>query len=1071
MESTEFSVDPAVREAWDRYLEDAASSPEGPSVSALLALAGAEGERQTARLLPAIAVHCEASSVQQAWAEWGAVTDREELRLRLEVLRHLDTLDPSLHEFLLFFFRASDPVLYQSAARALGTHLGSHPDLEAYVQQFAEEHSIRLDAPIPLNGERSHRRLLIAQAAHRAAGAAETPVLATNDPDRYFDETPLDLNAVLLATRILLEDEATPSADRAFAERLLHGVAERPVASSADPGFIESWGRLLAALDEPSPSQTAELWAQLLRRVCVVPEDMPEDSFSAQLQRLARIDELVRRTVWLSPERQEAVLESLHERGDEQLRRFLLYRWHLWTRREGPPRLVDSASLSLPDASSAPILRDLVRAEREEEVAPSLFEEGEVDDHRLSAFVTLLDTMGERTAWLRRPVEQRALIAFAALDFSRHLPLPAPAVDATLDHLDFPGLRKKADPSQDAPRWRRAGPETFRILLRLSAWEEAGTERLVGARLLHQVTDSYVLMMLLPSRQVSELTATLADALEHQLRLLLRTQPDFRPAHFLYETSVRAPHPQFYEYLQHLCANRTYLDSRGQEVPVAAIVRRLLTEARSIHDAATSFPEPNDESPWPGDPPFAEGLRYIRTVLTAVREAPDWIDGLERFVNVLDPKNKDPATSARRVLGVLGTVGGTAVPLVHRDQPTEGPRTYQTVRTALQEYVISLREALEHLQPTTLNDVHDIRDEVLEIEEALTALEGRVVPVVGIVEGTLLQEGLRHLRARLQSWTDTLTTLYAQWHTAQNEDAALTESMNRLFDEVLAYDEGPIRGRLFAVLARTLVSDPPPETDDLEGDADWAHDMAVLNWALAPTQLTCLSAPEQRAWTDVLTTHWRDLLTRAMESGHESRVRRLATEERFAPVRQRLQDPELLRDVRTWFFDRYHLPAARHVTSAFRSLSVLGSLAGTTTAFLMHFSRVWLALLLGAVLMLDFGDAWTAMAAEGEVLSVTITFVVGVVGTFGYLFVDLRGKVRRAPEESVWQAWRAWGTRVVGFLGLCLVVTGGLTTMLWVLLSGTGAVVEGSGAVLHVVVWTGFALFVGVFFGLIAETA
>jgi len=1071
MESTESSVDPAVRDAWDRYLDDASSSPNGPSVSTLVGLADAEGERQKARLLPAIAAHCETPAVQQAWADWGDVTDREELRLRLEVLRHLDTLDPSLHEFLLFFFRASDPVLYQSAARALGRHLGSHPDLEAYVQQFAEKHSIRLDAPIPLDGERSHRRLLIAQAAHRAAGAAETPVLATDDPDRYFDETPLDLNAVLVATRVLLEGETITSADRAFAERLLHGVAERPVGSSADPGFIESWGRLLAALDEPSPSQTAELWTRLLRRVCVVPEDAPEDSFSAQLQRLARIDELVRRTVWLSTERQEAVLQSLHERSDEPLRQLLLYRWHLWTQREGGEPLVDGSSLPLPDEASAPILRDLIRAEQTEGADASLFGEGEVDDHRLSAFLTLLDSMAERTAWLRRPVEQRAFIAFTALDFSRHLPLPAPSVTATLDHLDFPGLRETADSSQDVPRRGRAGPETFRILLRLSAWEEAGTERLVGARLLHQVTDSYVLMMLLPSGQASELTDTLADALEHQLRLLLRTNPDFRPAHFLYETSVRAPHPQFYEYLQHLCENRTYLDTRGQEVPVAAIVTRLLTEARSLHDGATSFPGSTDESAWPGDPPFAEGLRYIRTVLTAVREAPDWIDGLERFVNVLDPKNKDPATGARRVFGVLGSIGGAAVPLVHRDQAAEGPRTYQGVREALHEHVLSLREALEHLQPATLDDVHDIRDEVLEIEETLTTLEVQIVPVVGVVEGTLLTDGLRHLRARLQSWTDALTTLYALWHTAQNGDAARPEPMDRLFDEVLAHDEGPIRGRLFAVLARTLVSDPTPETGDLEGDADWAHDMAVLDWALAPTQLHRLSAPEQQAWTDVFTTHWHDLLTRAMESGYESRVLRLVTQEQFAPIRQHLGEKDLLREVRTWFFDRYHLPAARHVTSAFQSLSALGSLAGTTASFFMHFSRVWLALLLGAILMLDFGDAWTAMAAEGEVLSVTITFVVGVAGTFGYLFVDLRGKVRRAPEESVWRAWRSWGTRVVGFLGLCLVVTGGLTTLLWVLLSGTGAVVEGPGAVLHVVVWTGFALFVGVFFGLIAETA
>lgn len=224
------------------------------------------------------------------------------------------------------------------------------------------------------------------------------------------------------------------------------------------------------------------------------------------------------------------------------------------------------------------------------------------------------------------------------------------------------------------------------------------------------------------------------------------------------------------------------------------------------------------------------------------------------------------------------------------------------MRAALQKHVLSLRETLGHLQPATLADVHDIRDEALEIEDTLRALEAQIVPIVGVVEETLLKESLRHLRAQLQSWTDVLTTLYAHWHAIGEEDAGLAENVDRLFDEVLARDEGPSRARLLAVLARTLVSDVDPETGDPDPADDWEHDMQVLEWAFAPPQLHHLSAGEQQMWT-------------------------------------------------------------------------------------------------------------------------------------------------------------------------CLVVTGTLTTMLWFLLSGTGAVVEGPGAVLHVVVWTGFALFVGVFFGLIAETA
>jgi hypothetical protein len=46
-----------------------------------------------------------------------------------------------------------------------------------------------------------------------------------------------------------------------------------------------------------------------------------------------------------------------------------------------------------------------------------------------------------------------------------------------------------------------------------------------------------------------------------------------------------------------------------------------------------------------------------------------------------------------------------------------------------------------------------------------------------------------------------------------------------------------------------------------------------------------------------------------------------------------------------------------------------------------------------------------------------------------------------------------------------------LTGFLWFLLSGTDEVVHGEGAALHVIVWAGFALFVGIFFGLLAKDA
>ncbi len=73
------------------------------------------------------------TAIQRKWSHWAAVNDREEIRLRLKVLRETDILDESLVEFVLFFFRASDPVLYQLSAMVLGREMENHPALKEYL--------------------------------------------------------------------------------------------------------------------------------------------------------------------------------------------------------------------------------------------------------------------------------------------------------------------------------------------------------------------------------------------------------------------------------------------------------------------------------------------------------------------------------------------------------------------------------------------------------------------------------------------------------------------------------------------------------------------------------------------------------------------------------------------------------------------------------------------------------------------------------------------------------------------------------------------------------------------------
>ncbi len=1051
-------VSPAVLDAWDRHIEQAASTPEGPSVQTLLRTADADDPQPFSRLLSAVADRCDTPAVQQAWAAWTTVTDREELRLRLEVLSRVGTLDPALHPFVQFFFRASDPVLYKGAAQALGRHLDANPDLRAYLQRYADDRGIDLDQPMSLNGERPRRRLLVALAAHRAAGS-NRPVLDHTAPDTYLERSGLDLNAVMKATGIVIEGPTAPDAVDpewlSFAGALLDGLADTSVLDTADPSLLRSWGTLLPTVTAHAPDHARRAWQAVLRRV--LPTAATEEAFAVRLQRLNRIDEVIRSAARLPREHQAALLKDRPDMESAALDRFLQYRWTLWVARERTTA-PDAISLSAPvsDDADDSVLDMLIRAETGSVPDADPLEDGGIASRRQSAFLQLCAAMSDPSDWTQRPVEQRALVAFAALDLSRFLGSPSAAVEATLDQFGFSRLR---DPSGDAEAVPFLGPATsatLRLLARLSAWEDATTTRLVSTTLLHQVTDTQVLMMLLPTREGSEWTATLADAIEHQLRLRIRTRADARPEQVLYETTVRAPHPQFYEHLHQVCEGRTYEDTQGQSVPVGAIVNRLRTEARTAEAGAQTMPAEN----WPGDADFAGTLRHVRRTLTAVAREPSLTEGLDVLADILDPKSKDPATGSRGIVGLLRPSRSDRVPLVHR---TGGgmPPSYPLIRDQLQDQVRDIREAVDQLQPTILDEAYGVRDDLLQVEEALDAVEAHVLPVIGGREATLLQAALRHLRTRLHTWGDALTSVHGRWQTVREANRDLADAVPSLLDDILTRDPGPIRTGLLRLLGRSLTARAMEERA-------WAQKRQLLETVVRPGLLERLTEAEQQHWTATFGAFWDQLLTAAMDAGHESRVHRLASADALQPLRQQPGVASRLETVREWMLDRYHLPAAHQVTRILQSAR-FGNVSGTLPTFFVHFSRVWLALLLGAVLMLDFGGAWTAMAAEGAVGSIMITFAVGVLGTLGYLFVDLAGKVERVPEDALWPSWRSRWLRLLGFLGICLGVTVVLTSALWFLLTGTGEVVEGPGAVLHITVWTGFALFVGVFFGLLAE--
>jgi len=229
---------------------------------------------------------------------------------------------------------------------------------------------------------------------------------------------------------------------------------------------------------------------------------------------------------------------------------------------------------------------------------------------------------------------------------------------------------------------------------------------------------------------------------------------------------------------------------------------------------------------------------------------------------------------------------------------------------------------------------------------------------------------------------------------------------------------------------------------------------------------------DRDSWLGAVAEHWTAMMEQGMDEGLDTRVAGLLRDPGPGALALLPGVDGVLERTRVWLFDCYRLgDAARasRILNHRRGRGAVAALPRDLLGFFGHYSPLWLALLVGAILMLDFGDAWTAMAEVGDVRGIVITFSLGVLGAFGYVTAELHSRVTDAPGDPVWTTRGRRVLRVLAFVGVSLVYTLGLVSLLWWLLSGTDEVVHGAGAVLHVVVWSGFALFIGVFFGLMAK--
>ncbi len=1009
----------------------------------------------------------ERAGVLPEMADWTNVLDRDELTARLEVLHAAGAWDESLAPFVTFFFRASVADLYQPAALALGRHLHHSPALREYFRRFAGDRGIALDRPIQLNGTRPARRVLLALAAASGTDVAELEL--TRDPiarqgeQVEIPENAADLSIVLLALQVLRDARPDESALDEVCQGTLERITQLPL-ERVSRATVQRFGELLPACRDAA----APIWQKQYEREVAALRSLPAGRFGRRVGGLCRIDDLLRHLAAWPHDRAEALVRDMAERSPhDPAAHFALARWSLWRARqqaEGPP-----AVEPLPEGRPAPgplTVRSVLKRiealahdgrENDQLQDDELFSRP-VSEHQLSLVDDLSRTLAQREAWLSHSEGERALYAMLLLDLVQHDPRPPAQLTSRLiqQGIDAGGVHEPDGDGSDT---------AATLLVRLLTWEPPGAEELIDVRTLHRIDDARTLLALLPSRRTSPLLSGLVDAFEHQLRWKLRHDEHFSPERFLALLEIREPHRSFFPALATLCEGRTFRRTDGTVVDVLSMVERHAEESTTIGT----------------DDAFGRSLARLCERLQSLLEErdADLPALLERMAETIGEAAEGQPGRPGTVLGVLHALHGEQRPVLQDGYPAWSDRSLSRWQRELAPDLLRIKTLAHTLVPPDWRSGDEVREAVASLRSMLESHLIHLARSLPRFEAVQLRRVQVQVDAALHAWGEAVDQILGRWpesvlRTHQiNFDACAT-----VFAEIGRIEHDLLRDHLVRIFWQSLRH---WATERATGTVDaWALERELLDQSLSRELHEADEAASTTYWTEAdraRMTHsqvalWCDLASRATERNEEQRVLQLAEAEAYAPLRTHIVATDTVRHVRQWCLDRYLLRSSAALRNDLRRQAgkPRRGLLTEYGAFFGNFSAVWLAMLIGAIFMLDFGDAWTDMADPdiADVRGITITFLIGLGGAFGYIVWNLRRKSGLSPGEASWPRRRTQLARASAFAGLCLIYTLLVVTGMWWLLSRTDAVVEGVWAIGHIIVWAGFAMFAGVFLGLLA---
>lgn len=1021
----------------------------------------------------------------EGWHDWHEVTDREEIRMRLEILARCDRVSDDLAPFITFFFRASVADLFRPAAIALGRHAVYRAEMMASLRLFARQRQIDLSSPIVLNGQRSRRRALLALCGavtspeatperFAEAGLSDAP-LRVERPDGerarvHLGTDSRDLISVLGALDLLLEAGWGDADLPGLAADLLREVCERPL-RSLSRHTIQRAGALLSTLASRSGGHGDALdgWALMIERQRRELGDSEASGLAMRIGQLMRLDDMLRAVLFLPGEHARELLRKIPRHSGGLVDAYLAERLRAWAVREQTDAAPEVMSaFGLPEAAEYGVSGP-GRVRRPAEIVLAAASTSADGDGQAGMLGDLVSLTRDRGVWNSCSTSTQSLVIFYTLDVVSH-PIASERRLAAL----FGGLGWGSDATAPPTLQSLAG----RMLMRVLSWEPAGTESFIDNRLLHQLDDDDVLFGLVPSR-ASPLIPDLTDALEHRVRLHLQRQPRFGLVAWLHRLAVRRPYPALLRQLHEVSSGRHYARASGESVHLSEIVEWFEAYLSGDHAAGPSAVAREDGA-------FIRQRDRVRTRLQDLAGLTHPDELLGALLDVTgSPDDQSHAVRRSTVVRLLQSIHPREHPVVRGAYPAWAERSIDALCAEIAVLAHEIQTSRAELVPDRWNEVDAMPAAASSILNRLTRLNALISPLLPEPESALFESATASARQAIESWLAALGSLPADvlevdLDPLSGGDGPSADQAASLLSNLAALPVPALRERMVTVAWDSLrrragapVSVPTGGGGESSHVDGWMREHALL---IAVVDLVPLeggtdglawSEDERHRWGGLLASAWTELADRAMADRDEERVVDLLERGAFAPLRTAPAAGEAVLRLRNWCLDHHLLDAARraacdHAAARGRPEPGLSAVIG---AWLGRFMVIWFALLIGSILMLDFGDGWRAMAEEQDVRGITLTALIGLAGSYGYLFLNLRQRI-------AWRNGTRWGSlfrRVSGFFGVCVVYTALIVAFMWWLLSRTDEVVQGAWAIGHIVVWAGFALFIGVFFGLISK--